>query len=51
VEVEKVIKRTNAKPARDEMDIILKVEELLRNNKFVKDGEWKASEIETLNTH
>ena len=50
-DVEKVIKRTNAKQARDEMDVILKVEELLKADKFVKDGEWRATEIETLNTH
>jgi len=50
-DIEKIIKRTNAKPARDEMDVILKVEELLNNQKFVKDGDWKASEIEFLNSH
>ena len=33
------------------MDVLVKVEELLTNSKFVKDGEWKASEIEILNTH
>lgn len=49
--MDKVIKRTNAKPAKDEMEVILKVEEMLQNQKFVKDGEWKAGEIETLNTH
>jgi len=50
-EVEKVIKRTNGKAAKDELEVILKVETLLNTQKFVKDGEWKANEIETLNTH
>lgn len=49
--MEKVIKRTNAKAANDEMAVLVKVEGLLKENKFVKDGEWKASDIETLNTH
>ena len=50
-EVEKVIRRTNAKPARDEMEVILKVEEYLNAGTFVKDGSWKASEIDILNQH
>lgn len=50
-DVDKVVKRTNAKPARDEMELILKVEELLKSNKFVKDEHWKATEIELLNNH
>ena len=33
------------------MEVILKVEELLKATKFVKDGEWKANEIEILNSH
>jgi obg-like ATPase 1 len=50
-DVDKVVKRTNAKPAKDELELINKVEEMLKANKFVKDGEWKASEIEILNSH
>jgi ribosome-binding ATPase YchF (GTP1/OBG family) len=33
------------------MDVLIKVEELLNATKFVKDGEWKASEIDFLNSH
>ena len=50
-ELDKVIKRTNAKPARDEMDVIVKVENLLNTNVFVKDAEWMAKEIDYLNQH
>ena len=50
-DLEKVIKRTNAKPARDEMEILQKVDAMLKAGTSVKDGEWKAHEIETLNNH
>lgn len=50
-EVAKIIKRTNVKTARDEMEVLLKVETLFNDNKCVKDGEWNAKEIEILNTH
>jgi len=33
------------------MDVVLKVEEMLKEGKFVKDGEWKAMEIDYLNQH
>ena len=33
------------------MEVLNKVEELLKENKFVKDAEWKANEVEILNTH
>jgi obg-like ATPase 1 len=49
--VEKVIKRTNTKVARDEMEVLKKVDAYLKEGKSIKDGEWKASEVETLNTH
>lgn len=48
-EIEKIVKRTSSKASKDEMEVILKVEELLKSMKFVKDGDWKATEIEFLN--
>ena len=50
-EVDKVIKRTNTKPARDEMEVLMKVDALFKELKCVKDGEWTAREIEFLNTY
>ena len=49
--MDKVIKRTNAKPAKDEMEVIIKVEAILKEGKFVKDSDWVPREIEILNTH
>jgi hypothetical protein len=48
-ELEKVIKFKNLKPAKDEMEVLLKVDALLQNLKNVRDGEWTAKEIEFLN--
>lgn len=50
-DLDKVIKRTNAKVARDEMEILVKVDECLKKSVFIKDIDWKAGEIETLNNH
>jgi obg-like ATPase 1 len=50
-DTDKVIKRTNAKPARDEMEVLQKVKALFEANKNVRDGDWTAKEIEVLNTH
>jgi len=50
-EVEKLVARKNQKQDRDERDVLLKVKEYLSNNTFVKDGDWKANEIEILNNH
>lgn len=33
------------------MEVLQKVDEMLKKNLFVKDGDWKANEIETLNNH
>ena len=33
------------------MEVIVKVEEMLKAGTWVKDGEWKPSEIEFLNQH
>lgn len=48
-DVDKVIKRTNVKSARDEMEVLLKVDALFKALKNVRDGEWSAKEIEVLN--
>ena len=50
-DLEKVIKRTNAKVARDEMEVLLKVQELYKNLKNIRDSDWTAKEIEFLNQH
>lgn len=50
-DLDKVIKRTNAKPARDEMEVLVKVDALLKELKNVRDAEWTAKEIEFLNQH
>jgi obg-like ATPase 1 len=50
-DLEKVIKRTNAKPARDEMEVLMKVEALLKELKNVRDAEWNCKEVEILNSH
>ena len=50
-DLEKVIKRTNAKPARDELEVLQRVDALLKEKKNVRDGEWSAKDIEWLNNH
>jgi obg-like ATPase 1 len=50
-DVDKVIKRTNVKAAKDEMEVLLKVQDYLSKKIFIKDGEWKANEIEILNQY
>lgn len=50
-DLEKVIKRNNPKEAREEKDILVKAQELLQKNKWVRHGEWRADEIALLNTH
>ncbi len=50
-DLEKVIKRTNAKAARDELEVLQRVDALLKEKKNVRDGEWSAKDIEWLNNH
>jgi len=50
-DLDKVIKRTNAKVARDEMDVMQRVEALFKDSKCVKDGDWSAKDIDFLNQH
>lgn len=49
--MEKVIKRTNPKDAREEKEILVKVLDLLQKNKWVRHGDWSNAEIAVLNTH
>ena len=39
------------KSARDEMEVLVKVDALFKALKNVRDGEWSAKEIEVLNQH
>lgn len=49
-ELEKIIKRANAKPAvRDEIETLLRVDALFKELKNVRDGEWSPRDIEYLN--
>jgi len=50
-DLEKQIKRTNLKPAKDELEVLLKAHEMLKARKFIKDGEWTMRDIEFLNDH
>ena len=50
-DLDKIIKRTNGKAAKDEMEVLVKVDALLKNLKNVRDGEWTAKEVEVLNNH
>lgn len=50
-DLEKTIARTNKKEDKDEKELLLRVQELLNNNKWVKDGEWKPTEVETINSY
>jgi obg-like ATPase 1 len=50
-DVDKVVKRTNVKSARDEMEVLLKVQECLNKKLFIKDADWKSNEVETINQY
>ena len=47
--LQEVINKKNLKAAKDEMEIAVKVDEILKSGKSVKDGDWKGNEIEWLN--
>lgn len=49
--MDKNIARKNQKVDKDEREILTKVEKLFEENKNVRDGDWKAGEIDTLNKH
>ena len=46
-----MIDRKNDKTAKEEWAILDKVEEMLKQKKPVRDGEWGPKEIDFLNTH
>jgi obg-like ATPase 1 len=48
--IQLAIDRKNDKAAKEEMEIIKKVEELFNAGKNVRDGDWNGKEIDWLNT-
>jgi obg-like ATPase 1 len=48
--IQEVITRKNLKSAKDEMEIAVQVEEMLKAGKAVRDKEWKNADVEWLNT-
>jgi obg-like ATPase 1 len=50
-DLDKQIKRTSNKEAKEEIEILGRVKVLLDQNKWVRKGEWKSAEIEVLNGH
>lgn len=50
-DLEKAIERNNKKPDKEEKEILEKVLEMLKEERWVKDEEWKGKEIEVLNKH
>lgn len=50
-DLDKQVKRTNNKEAREEMDILARVRAQLEANKWVRHGEWSNADITILNTH
>jgi obg-like ATPase 1 len=50
-ELERVISRKNDKKDKDQMELLVKVKDMLENEKWVKDGEWSGAEVEMLNEH
>jgi obg-like ATPase 1 len=50
-EIEKVIKRSNPKEAREEKDVLAKAQEILQKNKWIRHGDWSNIEISLLNAH
>jgi len=49
--VEKIAVRANDKTKKPEYDCLLKVKEMLENNKAVRHGDWNEKEIDILNKH
>lgn len=50
-ELDNLIARKNLKIDKDEKELLIKVKALLEENKWVKDAEWQAREVEGLNSH
>uniref|UniRef100_A0AC34QYV4 Obg-like ATPase 1 n=1 Tax=Panagrolaimus sp. JU765 TaxID=591449 RepID=A0AC34QYV4_9BILA len=49
--VEKLAVRANDKTKKPEYDCLMKVKEMLENNKMVRHGDWNEKEIDVLNKH
>ncbi|KAL3696669.1 hypothetical protein R1sor_010745 [Riccia sorocarpa] len=49
-DLEKALKRSNAKELKVEMECCVKVQDWLKEGKDVRLGDWKAAEVEILNT-
>lgn len=45
------MKRKKEKKDEEELALVQRVDEMLKNGKFVKDGEWSAKEVDFLNNH
>lgn len=50
-ELDKLIKRKNMKPDKEEYELLKKCKELLEQKIYIKDGQWNGKEIEMLNKH
>ena len=50
-EVEKVIRRSNSKPHKEELDVLQRCKAMLEDKKPIRLGTWSAKDIDTLNTH
>lgn len=48
-DLKKIMNRSNNKTDKEEMDLLLKVQEQLNNKKWVRSGTWSNKEIELLN--
>jgi len=49
-ELDAKIKRNNDKDAKEEKEVLEKVKAILESGKWVRTGDWKAKEVEILNT-
>mmetsp|Transcript_19493 Transcript_19493/g.19517 ORF Transcript_19493/g.19517 Transcript_19493/m.19517 type:complete len:317 (-) Transcript_19493:29-979(-) len=49
-DVEKQLKRARTKELTDEMEILIKIRDMLNNHQMLKDGDWHSKEIEVLNS-
>lgn len=50
-DLQKIVNRSNDDQSKKEVEVLLKVKEMLDERRWVKDGEWLPREIEFLNTN
>lgn len=50
-DITRIIERKNEKPAKEEKEVLLKVQTMLEAKQPVRDGHWTGKEIEVLNKH